>query len=130
MLSVTDAKKVIDDLQKYPFICSDTEIVTESKYVIMTQKEYERLVKIKEHDQERQSMSDLIIKGMEMPKHAVRNGTDDTMYRSCVLVHPDGTAELVVDLEFADKFNFKHSLKRFPIIEIPTPHGELLEEKS
>lgn len=44
MLSVTDAKKVIDDLQKYPFICSDTKIVTESKYVIMTQKEYERLI--------------------------------------------------------------------------------------
>lgn len=72
-------------------------------------------------------MSNLIIKGMEMPKHAVRNGTDDTMYRSCVLVHPDGTAELVVDLEYADKFNFEHSLKRFPIIEIPTPHGELID---
>ena len=46
MLSVTDAKKVIDDLQKYPFICSDTKIVTESKYVIMTQKEYEKLIEI------------------------------------------------------------------------------------
>ena len=72
-------------------------------------------------------MSDLIIKGMEMPKHAVRNGTDDTMYRSCVLVHPDGTAELVVDLEFADKFNFEHCLKHFPLVEVPTPHGRLID---
>ena len=62
-----------------------------------------------------------------MPKHAVRNGTDDTMYRSCVLVHPDGTAELVVDLEFADKFNFEHCLKHFPLVEVPTTHGRLID---
>lgn len=44
MLDIKDAKKVIDDLQNYPFICSDTKIVTESKYVIMRQKEYEKLI--------------------------------------------------------------------------------------
>lgn len=43
MLGIKDAMKVVDDLQNYPFICSDTEIVTESKYVIMTQKEYDSL---------------------------------------------------------------------------------------
>ena len=69
----------------------------------------------------------LLIEGMDMPKHAVRNGTDDTMYRSCVLVHPNGTAELVVDLEFAYQFNFEHNLKRFPLSEIPTPHGRLID---
>lgn len=69
----------------------------------------------------------LLINGMDMPKHAVRNGTDDTMYRSCVLVHPNGTAELVVDLEFADQFNFDHNLKRFPLTEIPKPHGRLID---
>lgn len=74
-------------------------------------------------------MSSILIKGMDIPKHAVRNGTDDTMYRSCVLVHPNGTAELVVDLEFADQFNFDHNLKRFPLVEIPTPHGDLIEKE-
>lgn len=39
----------------------------------------------------------LMIKGMDMPKHAIKNGTDDTLYRSCVIVHPDGTAELILD---------------------------------
>lgn len=70
----------------------------------------------------------LLIEGMDMPKHAVRSGTDDTIYRSCVLVHPNGTAELVVDLEFADQFNFDHNLKRFSLTEIPTPHGRLIDE--
>jgi hypothetical protein len=69
----------------------------------------------------------LLIEGMDMPKHAVRNGTDDTMYRGCVLVHPDGTAELVVDFVFADQFNFDHNLKRFSLTEIPTPHGRLID---
>lgn len=69
----------------------------------------------------------LLIKGMEMPKHAIKNGTDDTLYRSCVIVHPDGTAELIVDSTFADMFGFEHALNRFPLAEIPTPHGRLLD---
>jgi len=39
----------------------------------------------------------LIIKGMELPQHAAVNGEKDTAY------------------------------KRYPIIEIPTPHGDLVE---
>lgn len=72
-------------------------------------------------------MSDLIIKGMEMPKHAIKSGTDDTLYRSCVIVHPDGTAELILDSTFADMFSFEHCLKRFPLVEIPIPHGDLID---
>lgn len=69
----------------------------------------------------------LLIRGMEMPKHAIKNGTDDTLYRSCVIVHPDGTAELIVDNTFADMFSFEHCLQRFPLVEIPTPHGRLID---
>lgn len=69
----------------------------------------------------------LLIEGMDMPKHAVRSDTGDTIYRSCVLVHPNGTAELVIDLEFSDQFNFDHNLKRFSFTEIPTPHGRLID---
>lgn len=72
-------------------------------------------------------MSDLIIKGMEMPKHAIKSGTDDTLYRSCVIVHPDGTAELILDSTFADMFGFEHNLNRFPLIEIPATHGRLID---
>lgn len=69
----------------------------------------------------------LLIKGMEMPKHAIKNGTDDTLYRSCVIVHPDGTAELILDSISADMFSFEHKLNRFPLVEIPTPHGRLID---
>lgn len=69
----------------------------------------------------------LLIKGMDMPKHAIKNGTDDTLYRSCVIVHPDGTAELILDSTFADMFGFEHNLNRFPLVEIPTPHGRLID---
>lgn len=69
----------------------------------------------------------VLIKGMDMPKHAIKNGTDDTLYRSCVIVHPDGTAELILDSTFADMFGFEHNLNRFPLVEIPTPHGKLID---
>nr|WP_316614651.1 hypothetical protein [uncultured Ruminococcus sp.] len=69
----------------------------------------------------------LLIKGMDMPKHAIKSGTDDTLYWSCIIVHPDGTAELIVDTTFADMFSFEHCLKRFPLAEIPTPHGDLID---
>lgn len=69
----------------------------------------------------------ILIKGMDMPKHAIKNGTDDTLYRSCVIVHPDGTAELILDSTFADMFGFEHNLNRFPLVEIPTPHGRLID---
>ncbi|WP_316607813.1 hypothetical protein [uncultured Ruminococcus sp.] len=70
----------------------------------------------------------ILIKGMEMPKHAIKNGTDDTLYRSCVIVHPDGTAELILDSTFADMFGFEHNLNRFPLVEIPSPHGDLIDK--
>lgn len=70
---------------------------------------------------------DILIKGMDMPKHAIKNGTDDTLYRSCVIVHPDGTAELILDSTFADMFGFEHKLNCFPLVEIPTPHGRLID---
>ena len=73
-------------------------------------------------------MSSILIKGMDMPKHAIKNGTDDTLYRSCVIVHPDGTAELILDSTFADMFGFEHNLNRFPLVEIPTPHGDLIDK--
>ena len=57
MMSVKDARKVIDDLQNYPIICSDTAIITESKYVILPKKEYDSLIAVAEsgrtsHDQD------------------------------------------------------------------------------
>ena len=57
MLSAKDAKTVINDLQNYPIICSNTAIITESKYVIMPKKEYDSLIAAAEsgrtsHDQD------------------------------------------------------------------------------
>ena len=38
MMDIKDARKVINDLENKPFLCSDTEIQTESGYII-TRKE-------------------------------------------------------------------------------------------
>ena len=70
----------------------------------------------------------ILINGMEMPKHAIKNGDKDTMYRSWIIVHPDGSAELIVDLEYADMFNFEHRLKHFTMTEIFKPSGKPNEE--
>lgn len=70
----------------------------------------------------------VLIKGMDMSKHAIKNGTDDTLYRSCVIVHPDGTAEMILDSTFADMFGFEHNLNRFSLVKVPSPHGDLVDK--
>ena len=69
----------------------------------------------------------LMIKGMCLPKHAAFNGEKDTAYRCIVLVHPDNTVELVIDTEFASAYDNGHNIQRYPITEIPTPHGGLID---
>ena len=69
----------------------------------------------------------LMIKGMCLPKHAAFNGEKDTAYRCVVLAHPDNTVELVIDTEFASAYDNGHNIQRYPIAEIPTPHGRLID---
>ena len=71
----------------------------------------------------------VLIKGMEMPLHATRNGEKDTIYQCAVVVHKDNTAELVVRRESAYPFancNEAH-IDKYPLIEVPTPHGDLVD---
>ena len=69
----------------------------------------------------------ILIKGMEMPKHAGVNEGKDTVYRCIVIAHPDNSAELVIDTEFASPYDNGHNVKRCPLVEIPTPHGDLVD---
>lgn len=69
----------------------------------------------------------LIIKGMEMPQHSAVNGEKDTVYRCIILAHPDNSVELVIDTEFASAYDNGHNIQRYPITEIPTPHGRLID---
>lgn len=73
-------------------------------------------------------MSDILIKGMEMPKHAGVNEDKDTVYRCIVIAHSDNSAELVIDTEFASPYDNGHNVKRCPLVEVPTPHGRLIDE--
>ena len=41
----------------------------------------------------------ILIKGMEMPKHAGVNEDKDTVYRCIVIAHPDNSAELVISTD-------------------------------
>lgn len=71
----------------------------------------------------------VLIKGMEMPLHATRNGEKGTIYQCAVVVHKDNTAELVVRRESAYPFancNEAH-IDKYPLIEVPTPHGKLID---
>ena len=70
----------------------------------------------------------ILIKGMEMPKHAGVNEDKDTVYRCIVIAHPDNSAELVIDTEFASPYDNGHNVKRCPLVKIPTPHGRLIDE--
>ena len=70
----------------------------------------------------------ILIKGMEMPKHAGVNEDKDTVYRCIVIAHPDNSAELVIDTEFASPYDNGHNVKRYPLVEVPTPHGRLIDE--
>ena len=69
----------------------------------------------------------LIIKGICLPKHAAVNGEKDTVYRCIVLAHPDNSVELVIDTKFASAYDNGHNIQRYPITEIPTPHGRLID---
>ena len=69
----------------------------------------------------------VIIKGMEMPKHAAVNGEKDTAYKCVILAHPDNSVELVIDTKFASAYDNGHNIQRYPITEIPTPHGRLID---
>lgn len=69
----------------------------------------------------------VIIKGMKLPKHAAVNGEKDTAYKCVILAHADNSVELVIDTEFASQYDNGHNIQRYPITEIPTPHGRLID---
>lgn len=53
----------------------------------------------------------ILIKGMEMPK-------SNTMFTVTLRVRQDGTAEFIS--------TSGKTVKSFPMIEVPTPHGRLI----
>ena len=69
----------------------------------------------------------VIIKGMKLPQHADVNGEKDTAYKCVILAHPDNSVELVIDIKFASAYDNGHNIQRYPITEIPTPHGRLID---
>ena len=69
----------------------------------------------------------LIIKGMSLPKHADVNGEKDTAYKCLILSHSDNSVELVIDTAFASPYDNGHNIQRYPLSEIPTPHGRLID---
>jgi hypothetical protein len=69
----------------------------------------------------------VIIKGMKLPKHAAVNGEKDTAYKCVILAHPDNSVELVIDVKFASAYDNGHNIQRYPLTEIPTPHGRLID---
>ena len=54
----------------------------------------------------------VLIKGMEMPK-------SNTMFTVTLRVRQDGTAEFIS--------TSRKTVKSFPMIEVPTPHGRLID---
>ena len=54
----------------------------------------------------------ILIKGMEMPK-------SNTMFTVTIRVRQDGTAEFIS--------TSGKTVKSFPMIEVPTPHGRLID---
>ena len=54
----------------------------------------------------------ILIKGMEMPKA-------NTMFTVTLRVRQDGTAEFIS--------TSGKTVKSFPMIEVPTPHGDLID---
>ena len=69
----------------------------------------------------------VVIKGMKLPKHVAVNGEKDTAYKCVILAHPDNSVELVIDSKFASPYDNGHNIQLYPIIEIPTPHGRLID---
>ena len=70
----------------------------------------------------------LIIKGMSLPKHADVNGEKDTAYKCLILAHSDNSVELVIDTAFASPYDNGHNIQRYPLTEIPTPHGRMIDD--
>ena len=69
----------------------------------------------------------LIIKGMSLPKHADVSGEKVTAYKCVILAHSDNSVELVIDTAFASPYDNGHNIQRYPLTEIPTPHGRLID---
>ena len=69
----------------------------------------------------------VIIKNMKLPQHAAVNGEKYTAYKCVILAHPDNSVELVIDTKFASAYDNGHNIQRYPITEIPTPHGRLID---
>lgn len=69
----------------------------------------------------------LIIKDMKLPQHAAVNGEKDTAYKCLILAHSDNSVELVIDTAFASPYDNGHNIQRYPLTEIPTPHGRLID---
>ena len=69
----------------------------------------------------------VIIKGMKLPQHVAFNREKDTAYKCVILAHPDNSVELVIDTKFASAYDNGHNIQRYPITEIPTPHGRLID---
>lgn len=68
-----------------------------------------------------------VIKGMKLPKRAAVNGEKDTAYKCVILSHPDSSVELVIDSKFASPYDNGHNIQRYPLTELPTPHGRLID---
>ena len=69
----------------------------------------------------------VIIKGAKLPQHVAVNGEKDTAYKCVILAHPDNSVELVIDTKFASAYDNGHNIQRYPLTEIPTPHGRLID---
>ena len=69
----------------------------------------------------------ILIKDMKLPQHEAVNGEKDTAYKCVILAHPDNSVELVIDTKFASAYDNGHNIQRYPITEIPTPHGRLID---
>ena len=69
----------------------------------------------------------ILIEGMKLPQHAAVNGEKDTAYKCVILAHPGNSVELVIDSKFASPYDNGHNIQRYPLTEIPTPHGRLID---
>ena len=69
----------------------------------------------------------ILIESMKLPQHAAVNGEKDTAYKCVILAHPDNSVELVIDSKFASPYDNGHNIQRYPLTELPTPHGRLID---
>ena len=72
----------------------------------------------------------ILIEGMKLPQHAAVNGEKDTAYKCVILAHPDNSVELVIDSKFASPYDNGHNIQRYPLTELSTPHGRLIDCES